>query len=334
MHAFRMLLFGFVLIANTGIASAQASNPIGSALTVVNLVTAKHASGPDHRRLSAGDDVRERELIEVDRDGRSELEFHDRTKLALGPGSRLLLDKFVYNANRSGGDIALDLAKGTLRFITGIAAKPAYAIHTPAASIAVRGTIFDLFVLRPDETWLLLLEGAVEVCANNGTCAVHDQPGKMIRITRDGIEKPVKWAGLKGKGDITLDQAFPFVASPPAIDSKPIFSRSDIAGSGEQKTEHQGRDEHPKRIERRIPAPPLKIKHHDDDDDDDYRPSKRTRERVARKIRDAVEREDRDYEDHARGSRAGDAIKKTIKVGAGLAVGYGLAKVLRGRGRY
>ena len=79
----------------------------------------------------------------------------------------------------------LNLAKGAFRFITGVAAKPAYVIHTPTASITVRGMIFDVYVQADGMSWLLLIEGAVEVCNENGKCRVLDEPGKLIRITPD-----------------------------------------------------------------------------------------------------------------------------------------------------
>jgi hypothetical protein len=79
-------------------------------------------------------------------------------------------------------------------------------------------------------------------------------------------------------------------------------------------------------------VPPIKIG--DDDDDDDYSPSNRTRESGLRKIRDAIKREDIEYERSKRRSRAAETLKKTVKVGAGLAVGYGIARALHGKKHY
>src|SRR5690606_19929089 len=113
------------------------------------------------------------------------------------------------------------------------AAKPAYVIRTPAAAITVRGTVFDLYVANADETLLLLLEGAVEVCTENGRCFVHDQPGKLIRITARDIDRPTKWAQFARKHDVPFARAFPFVVEPPIIDPTPIFTRYEIEGSGD-----------------------------------------------------------------------------------------------------
>ncbi len=213
------------LVAGTP-AFAAPGDAIGSAVTVVNLVTAKLEQ--DQRELAKGDDVRQQELIEVASDGRSELVLRDKTKLALGPGSRLLLDQFVYKPDISGGAIVLDLARGAFRFITGIAAKPAYVIRTPTASITVRGTIFDVYVQASGMTWLLLIEGAIEVCTEDGKCKLHNEPGKLIRVTAGKVDNPVKWASLSDKDDVPFDSAFPFVVDSPSVDPDPIFTRDDI----------------------------------------------------------------------------------------------------------
>lgn len=207
-------------------ASAAPGDSIGSAVTVVSVVTASLEN--DKRNLAQGDGVRAQELIAVDEDGRSEIELRDKTKLALGPGAKLLLDKFVYDPDIDGGAIVMNLVRGSFRFITGLAAKPPYVIHVPTASITVRGTIFDVYVKPDNSAWLLLIEGAVEVCSSSGKCVVHDEPGKLIRILPDTVGVPVKWAGLPGKEDAVFDSAFPFVSRAPAFDPNPILTREQI----------------------------------------------------------------------------------------------------------
>jgi hypothetical protein len=319
MHLPRAITVILVLFASERGVDATPNEPIGSAITVINYVTAKGETDGGQRRLATGDDVRQQEVIEVNDDSRSEIELNDRTKLALGPGSRLLLDKFIYDPDLHGGAIVMNLIKGTFRFITGIAAKPAYVIRTPAAFITVRGTIFDVYVLNSDETWLLLIEGGVEVCAANGGCLVHDQPGKLIRISTDDVEKPVKWASLSGKHDVTFEDAFPFIVSPPAIDPEPIFTLDEIVlgGSDDSEDHERSKKVEAKRGQSHDDSPPPTLK-------------KRSY------------REHRVYprEVHYRGERGRgrQVLKKAVKVGVGVAIGagigYGLAKALRGRGRY
>ena len=63
-------------------------------------------------------------MIAAGVDGIGELLLRDQTKVAIGPGARLTLDRFVYDPNKGNGAIVLNLVKGSFRFITGIAAKP------------------------------------------------------------------------------------------------------------------------------------------------------------------------------------------------------------------
>jgi len=222
----RTLLLTSSLTCFAGPALAQTGQPIGSTLVVVRQVTAELAR--EARTLQIGDDVRQDEMIEVSADGRGELKLHDETKLALGPGSRLLLDKFVYDSQRTSGSIVMNLMKGTFRFITGIASKPSYLVRVPNASITVRGTIFDLNILDNGDVWGLLIEGAFEACVDGGPCRLLDQPGMMIRISGGSISQPTRWTSLPGRRNASFDQAFPFVARAPLVDPVPIFTREAI----------------------------------------------------------------------------------------------------------
>jgi len=244
---------------------ALAADDIGSAVTVVSIVTASLEK--DERKLAVGDGVRAQELISVDNEGRSELELRDKTKLALGPGAKLLLDKFIYDPDLSGGAIVMNLVRGSFRFVTGVAAKPAYVIHVPTASITVRGTTFDVYVKPDNSAWLLLIEGAIEVCTSNGKCVVHDEPGKLIRILPDTVGVPVKWAGLPGKEDAVFDSAFPFVSHAPTFDPNPVFTRDQIVlGTFPEKPHPKDTDNGDKGNDSGKKDEPTKKSSKDDDD--------------------------------------------------------------------
>lgn len=211
-------------------ALAASGDTIGEAIEIINVVTADYSE--DLRSLQPGDHVRQDEMIKVSHDGRSELEFADQTKIALGPGAELMLDKFVYDSDKKSGSIVMDFVSGTLRFITGVAQKPTYVIRTPNASITVRGTTFDLFTPDKGPTYLLLHEGGVEVCNKKGNCHDNDNPGQLIRVAKDGkIDRPTVWANLFSKDGILFDLAFPFVINPPTFDAAPVFTKGDIVNA-------------------------------------------------------------------------------------------------------
>src|SRR3984893_1082872 len=222
-----IVLVGSGLFIAAPDARAASGDNIGDARTIVSTVKADFEK--QERDLSVGDNVRQNEVIEVSADGKGEFRLKDETKLALGPGSRLVLDKFVYDSDKKAGSIVLDLSKGAFRFITGVASKPTYLIRTTNASITARGTIFDLFILPDTTVWLLLHQGAIEVTSTKSVCHVLDQPGQLLRVTSNGsVGGPVNWKRLPGHEDVPFDTAFPFVANAPQVDPVPVMERAVI----------------------------------------------------------------------------------------------------------
>ena len=307
------LTLSFALLAMSA-SAASSQQPVGETLVVVNLVTA--AFNRDTRSLSAGDDVRQNEIIEVGLDALSEIELEDNTKLALGPGSRLTLDKFVYDPKKSKGSIVLDLVKGAFRFVTGVAEKPTYVIKTPAAAITVRGTIFDVYVEEAGLAWLLLHEGAVQVCNMRGQCRDLDEPGKLIRIDDDGdVGPPVRWASLDGNDRVPFDDAFPFVTRAPAFDAGPVLTREAITLAAlPQPDKPKTRTETRKKAETKSP-------------------SKKSKKRAAVPSKAKKQRKQRQAE-RGGGSDGSEFLGTAIGIGVGIGLGRIGGGGNRGGGNY
>ncbi len=232
LRPFVSLVICSIFINIAGPVSAAQTDPIGTATTIKNIVNAKLES--DTRDLTIGDGVYQNELIEVGDNSIGELVLNDDTMLALGPNTKLLLDKFVYNGERKKGDILLDIVRGSFRFITGVASKKSYRIRTPSASITVRGTIFDVHVEDDGLIWLLLVEGGVNACNDRGECHKMDRPGMLIRVTGDGeVDEPVRWASLEGNDLIDFATAFPFMVNAPNIDPNPSLTKDDVINAKE-----------------------------------------------------------------------------------------------------
>ncbi len=227
MSLLRYAVLGLVATACSVAHAAAPGEPIGSAVAIKNDVTAAFAGHT--RRLQKDDPVKLDEVIEVGADSLGELKFKDDTKLALGPGARMALDKFVYDPASSNGSIVINLIKGTFRFVTGVAAKPAYVIKTPTASLSVRGTVFDICIRPNGATWVLLLEGSVKMCSDTGSCRTLKEPGKVMRVTLDKkVQAAASWPDLPGKDQTALETAFPFVPLAPSFAPVPALSRDQI----------------------------------------------------------------------------------------------------------
>src|SRR5271170_4687138 len=151
-----ILLFG-------GVEFAWSDEQIGGAHTVINHVEGNLATG-NQVPVVQGDNVFLNEAVRSGEDSKANLVLNDNSNVTVGPGSTIKLDDFVYSGPKRPGTIALNMTKGTLRFITGDANKRAYTIWTPTAAIGVRGT--NLLIQASDtETKVVNEEGTAIVCA-------------------------------------------------------------------------------------------------------------------------------------------------------------------------
>jgi hypothetical protein len=138
--------------------------------------------------VSTGDTVYRDQIIRTAADSSTVLVFLDKSSMAIGPLSEVRLDEFVFKA--SAGPRTVDAVRGFFRFISGAGAKAHdYSVRTPHATIAVRGTTFDVRVTEAG-TMVVLHDGAVDVCSA-GECRSLS-PGHAVETRNKG----------KGMGDV------------------------------------------------------------------------------------------------------------------------------------
>jgi len=89
--------------------------------------------------LSVGAGVHANETVGTDTAGVAGLQFHDQSKLDVGPNSSVRLDRFIYDPNRSTGQVILDATKGSFRFTTGNQNRGPVRIKTPYGTLGIRG---------------------------------------------------------------------------------------------------------------------------------------------------------------------------------------------------
>ena len=121
---------------------AASAQSIGSAAAVK---PEAHGGGS---LLQAGSSLYTNETVSTGQAGVAELQFHDNTKLSVGPTSTVRLDKFVYDpSNKGAGKVAINATKGAYRFITGSQDSKNYEINTPYATLGVRGTVLEIVIV-------------------------------------------------------------------------------------------------------------------------------------------------------------------------------------------
>ena len=152
---------------------ARADVQIGSAAQVVNSVTGTLASTRQMQVLRAGIDVFQNETIDTASASASRVVFEDQTQLSIGPASRVVLDRFVFDPNPTASVVAVSIVKGVARFSTGLLPKPDYQIATPSCTIGVRGTVFTTIVSESRDSWVTVEEGTTAVSAQGVTVTVN-----------------------------------------------------------------------------------------------------------------------------------------------------------------
>jgi hypothetical protein len=215
--------------------AAFAQTRIGAASAVRNQVTAT-LSGED-RRLAAGNSIHASERIRTGVDSTTQLLFADQTNLTVGPRSDVTLDRYVYDPNRSVGDVAVGLSSGALRFVSGQQDPRSYQVRTPVATIGVRGTIVD-FLLINGRMFAILDEGRAFFTLANDNVIELDDPGMAIEFFADGTTSaPFEWRGRyeTAEGSATFPLfGNPFYETPGyegANDADDATNRTDELGS-------------------------------------------------------------------------------------------------------
>jgi ferric-dicitrate binding protein FerR (iron transport regulator) len=174
-----VLMSGVWLLVGFASAPASAQTRVGQAAVIKNQVTG------GGRQLNVGDGVVRDEMVRTGADSAARLVMADSTNLSLGANASITLDRTVFNDEHSYREIAIKLATGAFRFVTGHSAKSAYKISTSLATIGVRGTILD--VLKQKHKMIVVLqEGQSKVCTGDGQCVELLLPGQTAIITDSG----------------------------------------------------------------------------------------------------------------------------------------------------
>ena len=150
--------------------------------------------------------------------GKVGITFDDNTKVQVNENSKLVIDDFVYDANKKTGKLALNMALGTVRYASGQIAKndpQKVALNTPSATISVRGTDFTATVDEVGASTIILLPS----CPTDRRTRTRDDVEANCVTGSIGVESDA--------GQVILNQAFQAtrVANRSSIPAKPVILR-------------------------------------------------------------------------------------------------------------
>ena len=156
--------------------------------------------------------------------GRMAIEFLDSSVVRLTEHSKIIIDDFVYDSDPNKSKLALSMASGTARFITGRLAgikKENIFIKTPSATIGIRGTDFTTTVDELGRSLVILLpdamgnaSGEISVTTWSGT-EILDKPFQATMVST--FESQPTKAVVLGNLTLALIDNMLIVNKPPAI---------------------------------------------------------------------------------------------------------------------
>ncbi len=136
------------------------------------------------RTLIVGHNVVFDEKITTGPKGQAQILMLDQSAVTVGPNSELVIDKFVYDPDKKTGEMAMTLSRGLMRFVGGRLSKSGDArIHTPVATMGIRGGIALINVISPTVVDVTLLYGdAIQGETQFGTPFELRRAGYFTRI--------------------------------------------------------------------------------------------------------------------------------------------------------
>ncbi len=163
----------------TGAPAAAIAQRIGITSAVMGDPTGKP---PDEieRVLHVGIDVTAGEVVTTGVADRAHLLFLDGTALTISNQAQVTLDRFVYDADRKLGDLAITATKGVFRLVGGrISKKTPVTVVTPSATLTIRGGI-AMFSVERTKTIATFIFGHEMTMTGQGRTRSVTAPGFQV----------------------------------------------------------------------------------------------------------------------------------------------------------
>ena len=182
-------------LAQDTAAAINTGQRFGAILRLRGEVSATTADGSQVRALREGDRVFVGERVNASAASEAVLRTEDAGLLAVRPGSSFLAERFVAEGGAS-DSLSLRLFAGSIRMITGWVGRSnraGYRVLTPSATIGIRGTDHEPFVMtadlagrlaQPEGTYDKVNRGGTTLDANGNRLDI--EPGRVgfMRVNR------------------------------------------------------------------------------------------------------------------------------------------------------
>lgn len=168
-----LLVLLSVVLLGPGYAEQQGPTPVGRVVWVKGDSFKAMSASNEQRVLQKTAEIFLHDTLLTDENTQAEIVFTDNTLMTFHPGSKFTIDNYAYKPGEKGsvGKSVMSLIEGGFRTITGLIAKsnPSdYAVHTPVATIGVRGTDYTV-QLKGGEMYIGFNHGSPCVKSNKNS---------------------------------------------------------------------------------------------------------------------------------------------------------------------
>ena len=166
------LLCLLILSLSPNLAVAVDDNALGKTLLSRGSVTADRHN--TRERLKRRSPIFRQDILRSGANARAQFRMIDNALINLQENSVLRLRKYELKSGKGDGNVIMELVSGGLRTITGVIGKKNkkdYQLRTPAATIGIRGTMYEVEITKEGMyvgTW----KGDIDVHSYSGQCDI------------------------------------------------------------------------------------------------------------------------------------------------------------------
>lgn len=168
-----LALVAVILLVFCSALGARAESAVGHVSKVQNTAQIGAATAV------AGTPVHMNDRLRTGANARLEVTFNDNSTLTLGENANVVVDRYVFDPNKSSAQVVLNATHGAFRFAGGKIEQMNHkniVVNTPNAALAVRGTHF----------WAGPIDGKYGVLLLTGKVGVSNKAG-AVTLTRPGM---------------------------------------------------------------------------------------------------------------------------------------------------
>src|SRR5690242_10581844 len=181
--------YSSILLASASIAALSLALPSQPAFAdkvgVASAVKPDAFSGGTQMKI--GNSVFYNQRINTTGSGLVQVLLVDGSTFTVGPGSDLVIDKFVYDPNKKTGEVVASFTKGAMRFVGGKISKNegGVTVNTPSGALAIRGGMF----MTNGKVFAFLFGEHMTLTGKNGQSLTVFAPGNLIDTTTGEIRE-------------------------------------------------------------------------------------------------------------------------------------------------